>query len=168
MYFVVMVCAVYLFFFFSSRRRHTRWNCDWSSDVCSSDLPVEACTGDDYALPAVSIASLDADGSKAAEIGAALDAHPLQGANAMTAALAGGLRIAARAKARTGHVIQTILVTDGSSDPCGGDIASAAMAAGNAFQTDHLETYVLGIGPNAATLDPIAVAGGTFHAYTAA
>src|SRR5689334_23476954 len=23
-----------LFFFFSSRRRHTRWNCDWSSDVC--------------------------------------------------------------------------------------------------------------------------------------
>src|SRR5438309_9016236 len=29
------------FFFFSSRRRHTRWNCDWSSDVCSSDLPSE-------------------------------------------------------------------------------------------------------------------------------
>src|SRR6266481_6834971 len=25
-------------FLFSSRRRHTRWNCDWSSDVCSSDL----------------------------------------------------------------------------------------------------------------------------------
>src|SRR5260221_7136270 len=28
-----------LFFFFSSRRRHTRSLCDWSSDVCSSDLP---------------------------------------------------------------------------------------------------------------------------------
>src|SRR5689334_4186916 len=25
-------------FVFSSRRRHTSWNCDWSSDVCSSDL----------------------------------------------------------------------------------------------------------------------------------
>src|SRR5207253_8171893 len=25
--------------FFSSRRRHTRWPRDWSSDVCSSDLP---------------------------------------------------------------------------------------------------------------------------------
>src|SRR5690625_5341158 len=25
-------------FFFSSRRRHTRWQRDWSSDVCSSDL----------------------------------------------------------------------------------------------------------------------------------
>ena len=27
------------FFFFSSRRRHTRYWRDWSSDVCSSDLP---------------------------------------------------------------------------------------------------------------------------------
>src|SRR5438309_5172771 len=32
------VIFVFVFFFFSSRRRHTRWNCDWSSDVCSSDL----------------------------------------------------------------------------------------------------------------------------------
>src|SRR6266511_4127370 len=30
---------LYLFFFFSSRRRHTRFSRDWSSDVCSSDLP---------------------------------------------------------------------------------------------------------------------------------
>src|SRR5256886_3934805 len=29
---------VFSFFFFSSRRRHTRFDCDWSSDVCSSDL----------------------------------------------------------------------------------------------------------------------------------
>src|SRR5690625_5970620 len=29
-----MLCV----FFFSSRRRHTRWPRDWSSDVCSSDL----------------------------------------------------------------------------------------------------------------------------------
>src|SRR5205085_8899725 len=28
----------YFVFFFSSRRRHTRFDCDWSSDVCSSDL----------------------------------------------------------------------------------------------------------------------------------
>src|SRR5947207_9494202 len=31
-----------LFFFFSSRRRHTRSLCDWSSDVCSSDLDSSA------------------------------------------------------------------------------------------------------------------------------
>src|SRR5690625_5813380 len=29
---------VFVVFFFSSRRRHTRWPRDWSSDVCSSDL----------------------------------------------------------------------------------------------------------------------------------
>src|SRR3989475_13123747 len=28
-------------FFFSSRRRHTRFDCDWSSDVCSSDLRLD-------------------------------------------------------------------------------------------------------------------------------
>src|SRR5688572_31629947 len=31
----------FFFFFFSSRRRHTRFDCDWSSDVCSSDLHYE-------------------------------------------------------------------------------------------------------------------------------
>src|SRR5688572_32096347 len=31
-------CFLFFFFFFSSRRRHTRFDCDWSSDVCSSDL----------------------------------------------------------------------------------------------------------------------------------
>src|SRR5207253_3901868 len=30
---------IFFCFFFSSRRRHTRWPRDWSSDVCSSDLP---------------------------------------------------------------------------------------------------------------------------------
>src|SRR5690606_40982911 len=29
-------------FFFSSRRRHTRFSRDWSSDVCSSDLTARA------------------------------------------------------------------------------------------------------------------------------
>src|SRR2546430_10422196 len=35
----VMVNAmmIQLYVFFSSRRRHTRFDCDWSSDVCSSD-----------------------------------------------------------------------------------------------------------------------------------
>src|SRR5260370_32434916 len=31
-----------IFFFFSSRRRHTRFKCDWSSDVCSSDLHIDS------------------------------------------------------------------------------------------------------------------------------
>src|SRR3989454_4851258 len=38
------------FFFFSSRRRHTRLQGDWSSDVCSSDLiPQRAPTDEEYA-----------------------------------------------------------------------------------------------------------------------
>src|SRR6267143_6913854 len=48
---IYSLCS-FFFFFFSSRRRHTRWNCDWSSDVCSSDLEttagekiLDACSG---------------------------------------------------------------------------------------------------------------------------
>src|SRR6267142_5311968 len=37
----------FFFFFFSSRRRHTRLTCDWSSDVCSSDLELPAASGPD-------------------------------------------------------------------------------------------------------------------------
>src|SRR2546430_10091260 len=40
---VKTIGLVFLFsFFFSSRRRHTRFDCDWSSDVCSSDLSSKA------------------------------------------------------------------------------------------------------------------------------
>src|SRR6516162_3253512 len=37
--FLMRSTAPMSFFFFSSRRRHTRLQGDWSSDVCSSDLP---------------------------------------------------------------------------------------------------------------------------------
>src|SRR5216683_7889810 len=42
------ICSFYIiiFFFFSSRRRHTRSDRDWTSDVCSSDLPLEYGLGD--------------------------------------------------------------------------------------------------------------------------
>src|SRR3989475_6612146 len=39
-----VVLVVLLIFFFSSRRRHTRFDCDWSSDVCSSDLGADVST----------------------------------------------------------------------------------------------------------------------------
>src|SRR5260370_40146565 len=42
-----------LMFFFSSRRRHTRFKCDWSSDVCSSDL--DECLQE--AAPALAVAA---------------------------------------------------------------------------------------------------------------
>src|SRR5205085_6508432 len=37
LFFMIWICDRF-YFFFSSRRRHTRFDCDWSSDVCSSDL----------------------------------------------------------------------------------------------------------------------------------
>src|SRR5437588_1914849 len=37
-FFFLWFIVFFVFFFFSSRRRHTRSLCDWSSDVCSSDL----------------------------------------------------------------------------------------------------------------------------------
>src|SRR5688572_488121 len=41
-YFILFaIITSFIFFFFSSRRRHTRFDCDWSSDVCSSDLVVD-------------------------------------------------------------------------------------------------------------------------------
>src|SRR2546427_9628047 len=40
MYVIRLLFYFFFFFFFSSRRRHTRFDCDWSSDVCSSDLLV--------------------------------------------------------------------------------------------------------------------------------
>src|SRR5438270_9696712 len=39
---LTLKCVCHYCFFFSSRRRHTRFDCDWSSDVCSSDLCVSA------------------------------------------------------------------------------------------------------------------------------
>src|SRR5690606_40764441 len=57
-----------LFFFFSSRRRHTRFSRDWSSDVCSSDLlltgdtPVEIEPLVPNRGPGVARRSLDAGG----------------------------------------------------------------------------------------------------------
>src|SRR5688572_18844853 len=42
-------CLFVFFFFFSSRRRHTRFDCDWSSDVCSSDLTGREASGGESA-----------------------------------------------------------------------------------------------------------------------
>src|SRR5260370_5553008 len=47
----VQTCA----FFFSSRRRHTRFKCDWSSDVCSSDLTMRTIGAGPWGGPHVNL-----------------------------------------------------------------------------------------------------------------
>src|SRR5438876_4356652 len=49
--------ALRVSFFFSSRRRHTRWTGDWSSDVCSSDLHHAFIIDSAYAAQALPIIS---------------------------------------------------------------------------------------------------------------
>src|SRR5437764_476349 len=54
-----------LFFFFSSRRRHTRYIGDWSSDVCSSDLACSASRIAGYHLTALSLMAADPEAEHA-------------------------------------------------------------------------------------------------------
>src|SRR5689334_23596705 len=56
-------------FFFSSRRRHTRWNCDWSSDVCSSDLRIVEVR----AMPLVAVTTADPREIRSGALGAELE-----------------------------------------------------------------------------------------------
>src|SRR6266478_1409424 len=55
-----------IFFFFSSRRRHTRFDCDWSSDVCSSDLGIASLLGRRLGLRPEQVKSLIPVGTAAA------------------------------------------------------------------------------------------------------
>src|SRR5712664_4158532 len=61
-------------FFFSSRRRHTRSDRDWSSDVCSSDLPFayDTCVGSNVAP----VMKLDAAGNVLKSFGAGMFVFP--------------------------------------------------------------------------------------------
>src|SRR6266571_6450587 len=54
-------------FFFSSRRRHTRLTCDWSSDVCSSDLIAVDDSASEIAARASSKLGLAQNSPQAAE-----------------------------------------------------------------------------------------------------
>src|SRR5260370_34510991 len=53
--------SLMFFFFFSSRRRHTRFKCDWSSDVCSSDLSAAEAL-DWLTNSGLSVTNVDPDG----------------------------------------------------------------------------------------------------------
>src|SRR2546427_8340766 len=71
-----MLCCID-FFFFSSRRRHTRFDCDWSSDVCSSDLDLGAAqAGQDQRLAAVhQMAAVELGGHMHGQVAARSEEH---------------------------------------------------------------------------------------------
>src|SRR3954463_16832374 len=61
-----LVC---FFFFFSRRRRHTRLSCDWSSDVCSSDLEASRPAGLDRRARALHALELQHQRSEERRVG---------------------------------------------------------------------------------------------------
>src|SRR2546427_9906564 len=88
MYSLYISLYYFFFFFFSSRRRHTRFDCDWSSDVCSSDLLFARWPGSEPGLAAIGT-------------GSHTDAIPFAGAYDGTVGVLGGLE-AIRALQRAG------------------------------------------------------------------
>src|SRR5260221_192381 len=71
--YTLMILLLYFvfFFFFSSRRRHTRSLCDWSSDVCSSDLNEASAISITYLVPRlydVDSGSVEIDGHNVKDI----------------------------------------------------------------------------------------------------
>src|SRR5262245_64804346 len=53
-----VLTVLVFFFFFSSRRRHTRCLSDWSSDVCSSDLPAQKHLLENHLKPGASVVDI--------------------------------------------------------------------------------------------------------------
>src|SRR5439155_6931500 len=65
------------FFFFSSRRRHTRWPRDWSSDVCSSDLSNDSIGYDELAY--LTVTKVNGKEIKSLDDLAEAVKHPIEG-----------------------------------------------------------------------------------------
>src|SRR5262245_63712713 len=76
------ICAVARFFF-SSRRRHTRCLSDWSSDVCSSDLPPPGGPGAPTAPPGPAAGIPGADAATAQAVRLALQPRAANEAKGM-------------------------------------------------------------------------------------
>src|SRR5258707_4083783 len=107
-----------LFFFFSSRRRHTRYWRDWSSDVCSSDLgqPVAVFTGGALIVGGVARTDL-ADPARAQEwtraaygsarallgLPADLTAYPTHGAGSFCSTGGAGERVTTIGRGKAGN-----------------------------------------------------------------
>src|SRR5215211_8085959 len=112
----------FVFFFFSSRRRHTRSLCDWSSDVCSSDLSddaVEAVVRQGRGSARDTLSALDqvvAAGGVAPEsqpldalVEALIDADPARALAAVATAVQGGRDARSLAEQLVSHLRDAFL-----------------------------------------------------------
>lgn len=126
----------------------------------------DACNAATYKQPAVDIALLP---GAAPALTAAIAAKKPAGNTPTVASLTGAIQHATEyARAHAGHRVAVVYSTDGYPVSCGSDntITNAAKVAKNAFQgTPSIPVYVLALGNNLASLNDVAVAGGTEQAF---
>ncbi len=125
-------------------------------------FPLTTCASSEYAKPEVPIADLPAN---ATTIMASIAKHGPNGSTPTAAALDGAITYAQSVAAtKPGHVIAVVLATDGVPTGCAPlDTipAVAKIAAAGLTSSAAVHTFVIGVGTETASLNAIAVAGGT-------
>ena len=129
----------------------------------AGDLIV-SCDVADYEHPAVAIATLP---QNAPAILASLSAYAPQGGTPTRPALNGAIEYAN--VWLTGHPTHRMIVvvaTDGEPNDCDSTVDAVAQVAADAMAgRPSIRTYVIGVGESLVSLDAVASAGGTNHAY---
>jgi hypothetical protein len=124
------------------------------------------CSASSYQTPTVEIAALP---GSSAQLTSSIGAQKPAGMTPTFASLTAATQHAtAWAKAHKGHRVAVVYATDGYPKGCDSNntISSAAKVAQAALNASpSIQTYVLGVGSNLSSLDQIASAGGTDHAY---
>jgi hypothetical protein len=124
--------------------------------------PTSSCTAADYATPEVSIVVLPA---AATTITASLAKHGPNGGTPTAAALDGAIQYAlAFGKTKPGHTVAVVLATDGMPTGCApfDTVAAVAkIASAGVGSAANIRSFVIGVGTETASLNEIAVAGGT-------
>ncbi len=126
----------------------------------------DMCKPASYVSPTVEIGLLP---GAASALNAAISAQKPAGNTPTVASLTGAIQHASAWAKKTGHRVAVVYSTDGYPKGCEGEgntIANATSVARNGFQAEpSIETFVLGMGQNLSSLEEIARAGGTEHAY---
>ncbi|HMI87968.1 MAG TPA: vWA domain-containing protein [Polyangiaceae bacterium] len=125
------------------------------------------CNPQDYSTPAAPIAALP---GAAPALQAALDAQTSNGNTPTVPALSGAIQYSTSyAQTHPGRTVGVVFATDGAPTECTQNDntvpGAVRVAQAAAMGTPPIRTYVLGVGPNLANLNQIAVAGGTQKAY---
>jgi len=124
----------------------------------------DVCDYQAYMSPEVPIAPLD---QNASAITGSLAAHTPDGETPTLPALQGAFAYAqAWIAAHPDHTAVVVLATDGEPNVCASTITNVSQAASVAYNNPpHVRTFVIGVGKSLTSLDEVAVAGGSDHAF---